>query len=85
MKFADLFREKYRAALCAARANDENGTIDGLNDLYKLFASQYDSNNGDSIVIKAKRLSANTACRTGACKSSSGSLRTIPFLPCPIF
>lgn len=54
MSFADLFREKYRAALYAARANDTNGTIAGLSDLYELFAAQYNSNNGDSIVIKAK-------------------------------
>lgn len=54
MGFEELFREKYRVALLAARANDKEGTIAGLSDLYELFATQYKSNNGDSIVIKAK-------------------------------
>lgn len=54
MTFADLFREKYRAALHAARANNREATLEGLLDLYRLFADQYRSNNGDSIVIKAK-------------------------------
>lgn len=54
MQFKDLFREKYRVALLAARANDKDGTIKGLSDLYQLFAEQYKKNNGDTIVIKAK-------------------------------
>lgn len=54
MKFADIFREKYRAALLAARANDKDGVIAGLSNLCALFAEQYKKNNGDSIVIKAK-------------------------------
>lgn len=54
MTFADTFREKYRVALHAARANDKDGTIAGLSDLYNLFAEQYKKDNGDSIVIKAK-------------------------------
>ncbi len=54
MTFADLFREKYRAALHAARANDQEATLQGLLELYKLFAGQYSLNNGDPIVIKAK-------------------------------
>lgn len=54
MKFKDLFREKYRATLYAARANNQDATLAGLADLYKLFAEQYSLNNGDSIVIKAK-------------------------------
>lgn len=54
MEFAELFREKYRVALHAARANDEKGVIAGLTDLYNLFAEQYKKDNGDSIVIKAK-------------------------------
>lgn len=54
MEFKDLFRAKYRVALHAARANDEEATIAGLSDLYNLFAEQYKKNNGDSIIIKAK-------------------------------
>ena len=54
MGFAELFREKYRTALLAARANDQDGVIAGLSDLYELFAAQYKSDNGDTIVIKAK-------------------------------
>ncbi len=56
MLFADIFREKYRAALYAARANDKEATLTGLNNLYRLFAEQYACKNGDSIVIKAKLL-----------------------------
>ncbi len=54
MSFADKFREKYRVALYAARANNQDATLAGLIDLYKLFAEQYALDNGDSIVIKAK-------------------------------
>lgn len=54
MTFADKFREKYRVALYAARANNQEATLAGLADLYKLFAEQYSLDNGDSIVIKAK-------------------------------
>lgn len=54
MEFKELFREKYRVALTAARANDRDGVIAGLSNLYELFAAQYKSDNGDSIVIKAK-------------------------------
>lgn len=54
MKFKDLFREKYRVALHAARANNKDATLAGLADLYNLFAEQYALDNGDSIVIKAK-------------------------------
>lgn len=54
MKFEELFREKYRVALLAARANDKNGVIAGLCDLYNLFSAQYKKNNGDSIATKAK-------------------------------
>ncbi|MGN1103985.1 MAG: AAA family ATPase [Candidatus Coproplasma sp.] len=54
MSFADRFREKYRVALYAARANNQEATLAGLADLYKLFAEQYSLNNGDSIVVKAK-------------------------------
>ena len=54
MEFKELFREKYRVALHAARANDQEGVIAGLSDLYELFAEQYKKNNGDTIVIKAK-------------------------------
>lgn len=54
MEFKKLFREKYRVALLAARANDKDGVIAGLSDLYQLFAEQYKKNNGDTIVIKAK-------------------------------
>ena len=41
MTFADEFREKYRLALRAARANDREATLAGLKDLYELFAAQY--------------------------------------------
>ena len=54
MSFADKFRETYRTALHAARANDREATLAGLSDLYRLFAEQYALDNGDSIVIKAK-------------------------------
>lgn len=54
MSFADKFREKYRVALYAARANNQDATLAGLADLYKLFANQYALDNGDSIVVKAK-------------------------------
>ncbi len=54
MEFKDLFREKYRAALLAARAGNKQGVIDGLRDLYLIFAEQYRKGNGDPIVIKAK-------------------------------
>lgn len=54
MNFEQQFREKYRAALRAARVNDQAATLKGLSDLYQLFAEQYSLNNGDSIVIKAK-------------------------------
>lgn len=54
MSFADKFREKYRVALYASRANNKEATLAGLSDLYRLFAEQYALDNGDSIVIKAK-------------------------------
>lgn len=54
MSFAENFREKYRAALCAARANNKDATILGLTNLYKLFEEQYSLNNGDSIITKVK-------------------------------
>lgn len=54
MTFADIFREKYKVALHAARENDQEATLKGLVDLYNLFAEQYSLNNGDSIVVKAK-------------------------------
>ncbi len=54
MNFADKFREKYRVALYAARANNKEATLAGLDDLFRLFAEQYSLNNGDSIVTKAK-------------------------------
>lgn len=54
MGFADIFREKYRVALKAARENDVEGVLAGLVALYQLFADQYSLKNGDSIVIKAK-------------------------------
>lgn len=54
MEFKEIFREKYRVALYAARANNCDATLAGLSDLYKLFAEQYSLNNGDSIVVKAK-------------------------------
>lgn len=54
MTFSDLFREKYRAALYAARAGDEKGVLDGLRDLHSIFVTQFGKENGDPIVIKAK-------------------------------
>lgn len=54
MSFADKFREKYRVALYAARENNRESTLAGLEGLYKLFAEQYSLQNGDSIVVKAK-------------------------------
>lgn len=54
MAFKDLFVEKYRVALNAARAGDAEGVINGLTDLYVLFAEQYKKDNGDSIVTKAQ-------------------------------
>lgn len=54
MGFQEQFREKYRAALYAARANDEAGVIAGLEALGNLFEEQYNRKNADTIVIKAK-------------------------------
>lgn len=54
MEFKEKFREQYRKTLLAARAKDTGGVIAGLTDLYDLFVEQYNKNNGDSIVIKAK-------------------------------
>lgn len=54
MEFKDQFREKYRIALVAARENNKNGVLAGLDDLYLLFAAQYSLDNADSIVTKAK-------------------------------
>ncbi|MCM1556108.1 MAG: AAA family ATPase [Anaeroplasma bactoclasticum] len=54
MEFRDLFREKYRIALLAARKNNQEETLAGLLDLCDLFSEQYKKNNGDTILIKAK-------------------------------
>lgn len=54
MEFGELFREKYRKALHAARSGDKDRVIAGLSDLYTLFAEQYKKNNGDPIVVKAR-------------------------------
>ena len=54
MEFKELFREKYRKALEAARGGDEAGVKTGLIELVDIFHKQYNSNNGDAIVIKAK-------------------------------
>ena len=54
MSFEELFREKYRIARNAARANNQDATLAGLSDLYRLFANQFALDNGDSIVTKAK-------------------------------
>ena len=58
MQFKEKFLEKYREALRAARANDVDGVISGLTELYYLFAEQYSKNNSDSIVVKAKKNNA---------------------------
>lgn len=54
MEFKDRFVEKYRVALHAARSGDSDATVAGLEDLRELFAEQYDKDNGDNIVTKAK-------------------------------
>ncbi len=54
MEFGEIFREKYRAALNAARNENQEKTLSCLIDLCNLFSEQYKKNNGDSIVIKAK-------------------------------
>lgn len=54
MNFQELFRQKYRAALDAARADNRGGVIIALDELCSVFAEQYGKDNGDTIVIKAK-------------------------------
>ncbi len=54
MQFKEIFREKYRVALLAARANDLDGVIAALRELYRIFAEQYSKKNGDSIYVKAQ-------------------------------
>ncbi len=54
MQFSDMFREKYRAALQAARRDDKDGTIMALKELSRIFAEQYQKGNDDSIAVKAK-------------------------------
>lgn len=54
MEFKDVFREKYRIPLMAARLNDAQGVIEGLNGLVELCSTQFEKNNGVSIVVKAK-------------------------------
>ncbi|MBR1677130.1 MAG: AAA family ATPase [Clostridia bacterium] len=54
MDFEQIFREKYRAALLAARTNDKDATIARMSELYSAFDEQYKKNNNDSIVDKAK-------------------------------
>lgn len=54
MEFKDIFREKYRKALYAARENNQEATLKGLIDLSNLFLEQFNKKNGDPIVIKAK-------------------------------
>lgn len=54
MEFKEVFRQKYRVALHAARADDATATIAGLTDLCQLFANQYSLKNRDSIVVKAE-------------------------------
>ncbi len=54
MEFKDIFREKYRTALLAARDHNQEATLNGLMDLSNLFSEQFKKKNGDPIVIKAK-------------------------------
>lgn len=54
MSFKDVFREKYRAALAAARADSRDGVITALDELCSLFSEQFGKDNGDPIVVKAK-------------------------------
>lgn len=52
MLFKELFRQKYRDALLAARANDEGMTIKALEELYYILTEQYDAQNGDTTITK---------------------------------
>ncbi len=54
MEFKDIFREKYRAALHAARAGDERGVLNALKDLDACLSAQFYKDNGDPILVKAK-------------------------------
>lgn len=54
MKFSEMFRERYRIARNAAKANKKEETLAELNNLYQLFAQQILLQNGDRIVVKAK-------------------------------
>lgn len=54
MEFGELFRQKYRVALLAARESNQEETLAGLLDLCNLLSEQYKKNNGDTILIKAK-------------------------------
>ena len=52
MKFEELFREKYRSALLAAREGDAEGTLVGLTATRDLLERQYNANNGDPRIVK---------------------------------
>ncbi|MGN0796849.1 MAG: AAA family ATPase [Christensenellales bacterium] len=54
MDFKETFRDTYRIALQAARANDTKATIMGLRALHSLLVEQYYKENGDSVLAKAK-------------------------------
>ena len=54
MEFEELFREKFRVVLNAARAGDSEKVLAGLRELYRIFSEQYAKKNGDSILVKAK-------------------------------
>ncbi len=54
MGFEDIFRAKYKIALNAARAADRDATAAALQAIADTFREQYNLDNGDPIVIKAK-------------------------------
>lgn len=54
MSFEDVFRQKYRVALHAARRGDKAETIAGLHELATLFETQYALKNGDKMYMKAQ-------------------------------
>lgn len=56
MKFEDLFREKYRIALNAARSGNVEETIAGLKGIYQLLREQYERKNEDTIMEKSHLL-----------------------------
>ena len=54
MQFKDIFRERYRVALLAARAGDEQAVVAALEEFHGVLEQQYKSKNGDSIIVKVE-------------------------------